>query len=163
MMMLSLCKTYWEVMLAQAVVVGAGCGCIFIPSVAILPSYFSTKRGLANGIAASGSGLGMSDSNQVMRGTSANRCRRGHLSDHIPPATATYRLWVGNSSHRLRGTICLGFTLMHHENAYKTTHSPQGIRSCRLERTAVCALDSFNTFWYDGTVSGWESLILLDC
>jgi MFS family permease len=58
MMMLSLCKKYWEVMLAQAIVVGVGCGCIFIPSVAILPSYFSTKRGLANGIAASGSGLG---------------------------------------------------------------------------------------------------------
>lgn len=59
MMMLSLCTEYWQAILAQGVVVGIGCGCVFIPSVAILPTYFSTKRGLANGIASSGSGLGM--------------------------------------------------------------------------------------------------------
>ena len=58
MMMLSLCKQYWQVMLAQGLVVGVGCGCIFIPSVAILPTYFTTKRGIANGIVASGGGLG---------------------------------------------------------------------------------------------------------
>ena len=58
MMMTSICKAYWQLMLAQALVVGVGSGCIFIPSVAILPTYFSTKRGLANGLAASGSGFG---------------------------------------------------------------------------------------------------------
>jgi MFS family permease len=66
MMMLSLCKAYWEVALAQALVVGVGCGCSFIPSVAILPSYFSTKKGLVNGIAASGSGLGMLHFTQLL-------------------------------------------------------------------------------------------------
>jgi nitrate/nitrite transporter NarK len=59
MMMLSLCERYWEVFLAQGVVAGVGCGLVFIPSVAILPTYFDTKKGLVNGIASSGSGLGM--------------------------------------------------------------------------------------------------------
>ncbi|KAK5235599.1 hypothetical protein LTR47_003072 [Exophiala xenobiotica] len=57
-MMTSLCKTYWQTMLAQAFCIGIGNGCLFIPSVAILPQYFSTKKALANGLAASGSSLG---------------------------------------------------------------------------------------------------------
>jgi MFS family permease len=57
-MMTSLCSTYWQVMLAQAICIGLGNGCMFIPSVAILPQYFSTRKALANGIAASGSSLG---------------------------------------------------------------------------------------------------------
>ncbi|KAK7202424.1 MFS monocarboxylate transporter-like protein [Myxozyma melibiosi] len=58
MMMLSLCKEYWQVMLAQALVVGLGSGFMFIPCVAVIPQYFTSKRILATGIAASGSSLG---------------------------------------------------------------------------------------------------------
>lgn len=57
-MMTSLCKTYYQLMLAQAVCQGIGQGTMFIVSVAIIPFYFSTKRSLATGIAASGSSLG---------------------------------------------------------------------------------------------------------
>ena len=57
-MMLSLCHEYWEALLAQAFVVGIGCGCLFVPSVAILSTYFNTKLATAVGIAASGSSLG---------------------------------------------------------------------------------------------------------
>lgn len=57
-MMVSLCHAYWQVLLAQAFCIGVGTGCLFIPSVAILSTYFSTKIGLAIGIAASGSSLG---------------------------------------------------------------------------------------------------------
>lgn len=57
-MMTSLCTQYWQIMLAQAVCIGLGNGCMFIPSIAILPQYFSTRKALANGIAASGSSLG---------------------------------------------------------------------------------------------------------
>ncbi len=57
-MMTSLCSKYWQIMLAQAICIGLGNGCMFIPSVAILPQYFSTRKALANGIAASGSSLG---------------------------------------------------------------------------------------------------------
>lgn len=57
-MMLSLCHTYWQVILAQGVVVGLGTGCLFIPSVAIMPAYFKKNLGLALGIASSGSSTG---------------------------------------------------------------------------------------------------------
>lgn len=58
MMMTSISTAYWEVMLAQAVCIGVGCGCLFVPSVAIMASYFSTKKAFATGIAASGSSVG---------------------------------------------------------------------------------------------------------
>ena len=57
-MMLSLCTKYWEVLLAQGFVIGIGTGCLFVPCVAIIPQYFSTKLGAAVGLAASGSALG---------------------------------------------------------------------------------------------------------
>jgi MFS family permease len=57
-MMLSLCHAYWQVLLSQAFCVGIGAGLIYVPSVAILSTYFSTKIGTAIGIAASGSSLG---------------------------------------------------------------------------------------------------------
>lgn len=56
--MTSLSSEYWQVILAQAICVGLGNGCLYIPSVAILPQYFTTKKALATGLAASGSSLG---------------------------------------------------------------------------------------------------------
>lgn len=58
LMMLSLATTYWEVLLAQGFCTGIGAGCLFVPCVAILPTYFNTKLGLVIGIAAAGSSLG---------------------------------------------------------------------------------------------------------
>jgi predicted MFS family arabinose efflux permease len=58
MMMISLSSEYYQVLLAQGVCVGIGTGCLFIPSITILPQYFKRKRALANGIAASGSSIG---------------------------------------------------------------------------------------------------------
>ncbi|KAF2268060.1 MFS general substrate transporter [Lojkania enalia] len=57
-MMLSLCHEYWQVLLAQAFCIGIGCGALFIPSVAILSTYFTTRIATAVGLAASGSSLG---------------------------------------------------------------------------------------------------------
>jgi predicted MFS family arabinose efflux permease len=57
-MMLSLCTEYWQVLLAQAFCIGIGTGCLFVPSVAILSTYFTTKFASAVGLAASGSSLG---------------------------------------------------------------------------------------------------------
>ena len=56
--MLSLCTTYWQTLLAQGFVIGLGGGCLYIPSIALLPGYFNTKLGLAIGLAASGSSMG---------------------------------------------------------------------------------------------------------
>ncbi|KAF2151293.1 putative MFS monocarboxylate transporter [Myriangium duriaei CBS 260.36] len=57
-MMLSICSAYWQVLLAQGVVVGLGAGCLFVPCVAILPQYFTTKLGLAIGLISAGSAFG---------------------------------------------------------------------------------------------------------
>ncbi|KAL5114458.1 hypothetical protein ACEQ8H_007655 [Pleosporales sp. CAS-2024a] len=57
-MMLSLCHEYWQVLLTQAFCMGIGTGAIFVPSVAVLATYFSSKVGLAIGIATAGSSLG---------------------------------------------------------------------------------------------------------
>lgn len=57
MFMVSLCTQYWQVMLAQGVCIGLGSGCLFIPSVGIIPTYFSTRKALATGLAASGSSI----------------------------------------------------------------------------------------------------------
>lgn len=58
LMMTSISTEFWHVMLAHGVCVGMGCGSLFVPSVAILPQYFKKRRGLANGLAASGSSIG---------------------------------------------------------------------------------------------------------
>ncbi|KAK9492656.1 major facilitator superfamily domain-containing protein [Lipomyces doorenjongii] len=58
MMMTSLCTEYWQVMLSQAIFCGLGEGCLFIPGIAIIPQYFSSKRAFATGIAAAGSSTG---------------------------------------------------------------------------------------------------------
>ncbi|KAK1996487.1 major facilitator superfamily transporter [Colletotrichum falcatum] len=55
MFMTSLCTTYWQVLLAQGVCVGVGCGLVFLPSTAILSQYFDRRRALVIGIAATGS------------------------------------------------------------------------------------------------------------
>ena len=56
--MLSLINSYYQAVLAQAVVIGVGAGCLFVPSVAIMSTYFTTRISTAIGIAASGSSFG---------------------------------------------------------------------------------------------------------
>lgn len=58
MMMTSICKSYWQFMLAQGICVGIGQGIVFITGVAVVPTYFLVRRGVAAGIAASGSSFG---------------------------------------------------------------------------------------------------------
>lgn len=57
-MMLAICTTYWQVLLAQGFLVGIGGGCLYVPAVAIMPTYFTKRLGLALGVAASGSSTG---------------------------------------------------------------------------------------------------------
>ncbi|KAJ5727398.1 hypothetical protein N7493_005218 [Penicillium malachiteum] len=57
-MMLSLCKEYWQALLAQGFMIGIGASCLFVPSLAVMQPYFSRHLGLAIGIAATGSSLG---------------------------------------------------------------------------------------------------------
>lgn len=54
----SFCTSYWQLFLAQGVCMGIGNGCLFCPAMATLSTYFSSKRGLALGLAACGSSTG---------------------------------------------------------------------------------------------------------
>ncbi|KAF2862382.1 MFS general substrate transporter [Piedraia hortae CBS 480.64] len=54
----SFSRRIWHLYLAQGVAFGIGAGLIFVASVTILPQWFSTRRSLASGISACGSGLG---------------------------------------------------------------------------------------------------------
>ena len=58
--MTSICSTYWQVILAQGLVVGIGNGLLFVPSIAVLPTYFVKWRALATGIAITGGNIGES-------------------------------------------------------------------------------------------------------
>ncbi|KAL9085409.1 MAG: hypothetical protein Q9159_004698 [Coniocarpon cinnabarinum] len=57
MMMTSVSHEYWQFLLSQGLVVGMGNACLFLPSVAILPAYFTRRRALAMGISAAGGTL----------------------------------------------------------------------------------------------------------
>ncbi|KAF7185693.1 MFS-type transporter dbaD [Pseudocercospora fuligena] len=57
-MMLSLSTTYYQVLLSQAICIGFGTGCLFIPCVGVLSTYFSTRIATAVGLAAAGSSIG---------------------------------------------------------------------------------------------------------
>ncbi|KAL9001737.1 MAG: hypothetical protein Q9188_005297 [Gyalolechia gomerana] len=65
MFMLSLCTTYWQILLAQAFCVGIGSGLLCLTSAAVIPLYFRKKRMIATGIAATGSSIGMSSCRRV--------------------------------------------------------------------------------------------------
>ncbi|EKD14295.1 putative monocarboxylate permease-like protein [Drepanopeziza brunnea f. sp. 'multigermtubi' MB_m1] len=54
MMMTSICREYWQFILAQGLVVGVGSGCFLLPSIAVFPQYFTERRALAAGLAAAG-------------------------------------------------------------------------------------------------------------
>jgi MFS family permease len=54
----SVCKEYWQFVLAQGVCTGLGTTCFFVPSISIIPGYFIKRRALATGLAATGSSIG---------------------------------------------------------------------------------------------------------
>lgn len=56
--MLSLCTKYWQVFLAQGVCMGIGFGLVFVPSIAIVSTYFLKNRSIALGITVTGSATG---------------------------------------------------------------------------------------------------------
>lgn len=54
----SFAKQIWQLFLSQGVCFGWGMGFLFVGSVGIIPQWFTTRRSLANGIGAAGSGVG---------------------------------------------------------------------------------------------------------
>lgn len=58
LMMSSLATEYYQLFLSQGLCVGLGGGCLFAPTVAVVSTYFTTRRSLAVGIVAAGGSLG---------------------------------------------------------------------------------------------------------
>lgn len=56
--MLSLCKTYWQIILAQGVAFGLATSGLSLPAMTLATQWFSSRRGLAVGIVSCGSSLG---------------------------------------------------------------------------------------------------------
>lgn len=54
----SVCSQFWQLLLAQGVCIGVGSGCLAILSVGLPSMWFDARLPLANGLAASGSGVG---------------------------------------------------------------------------------------------------------
>ncbi|KAI0473501.1 MFS general substrate transporter [Xylariaceae sp. FL0804] len=53
--MTSLCTRFWQIVLAQGLCIGLGCGIVFLPSAAIMSQYFARRRALATGLCSMGS------------------------------------------------------------------------------------------------------------
>lgn len=49
---------YWHLLLTQGVIYGIACGLSYFPALTIISSYFDVNKGLATGLAVSGSGFG---------------------------------------------------------------------------------------------------------
>lgn len=59
LMTASVARHYYSIFLSLGLCTGLGMSCLFTPSVAVIGTYFTTKRPIAAGISASGGGLGM--------------------------------------------------------------------------------------------------------
>jgi len=56
--MTSFCTKYWQFMLAQGLLTGLGSAMFFVPSMALLPTYFVKRRALSTGVAITGGNIG---------------------------------------------------------------------------------------------------------
>lgn len=52
MILTSLCTKYWKILCSQGLLLGLGSGCLFVPSVAVLPTYFDNRERVALGLGA---------------------------------------------------------------------------------------------------------------
>ncbi|KAI4861048.1 MFS general substrate transporter [Hypoxylon rubiginosum] len=58
MFLMSISTQYWSLMLTQGVLTGIGSGIFFTPSLALVATYFSKRRGLAVGLTTTGNSAG---------------------------------------------------------------------------------------------------------
>ena len=58
LMLLSVSRSYWQILLTQGICVGFGSGLLYVPAVAVVSNQFTTKRAVALGVAATGTAVG---------------------------------------------------------------------------------------------------------
>ncbi|KAL6867946.1 major facilitator superfamily domain-containing protein [Trichoderma novae-zelandiae] len=54
----SFAKQSWQLFLSQGLLFGWGCSFLYIGTIGIIPQWFARRKGIANGVAAAGSGIG---------------------------------------------------------------------------------------------------------
>lgn len=54
----SLCKAFWQLLLAQGLCTGLGSGIVFCPSMGVVTTYFEKNRGLAVAVVSTGNSVG---------------------------------------------------------------------------------------------------------
>lgn len=57
-MLLSLCPTYWQIMLVKGVLMGILAGLLDIPIITVITHWFDKKRATVLGLVVSGSSIG---------------------------------------------------------------------------------------------------------
>jgi MFS family permease len=59
MMLTSIASRYWHLFLAQAIMMGLGFGCLYLPAPAVVSQYFHRRTALAMGVSSLGAALGL--------------------------------------------------------------------------------------------------------
>jgi MFS family permease len=57
-MMTSLCHELWQLVLAQGLCIGIGCGMIWVPTIGVMSQWWLKRRAMANGLGSLGAGVG---------------------------------------------------------------------------------------------------------
>ena len=117
MFMTSLCSKYWQVLLAQGICVGLGSGLLGLTSVAVIPLYFSSKRMIATGIAATGSSLGRHSAQQIVDPL-LNSCSWNTVSNHDAKTLCPGWLSVGCEGS------CLSYARLSHAQLCRHASPP---------------------------------------
>lgn len=106
--MTSICNQYWQFLISQGMVTGAGFGCLFLPGVTVVSQYFSTKKAFATGIASLGSSIGAYSTPCPFCSETTSDLTQVVLSTHCLYAdTASYRCRMGNSCHCIYSPVHL--------------------------------------------------------
>ncbi len=141
-MMLSLCHTYWQVMLSQAICIGIGAGCLFVPAVAIISTYFNTRIATAIGLAASGSSLGeyKALSLKCTNDNVLTNSRWCDISDCFSQAITVNWFRLGDKSTWLSGARHAPHRIGLHAGASSPSTYAQADRLVRLQGTSLYVL-----------------------
>jgi MFS family permease len=57
-MMTSLCHELWQLVLAQGLCIGIGCGMLWVPTIGVMSQWWSKRRAMANGLGSLGAVVG---------------------------------------------------------------------------------------------------------
>lgn len=100
MMLISICKAYWQFFLCQGVLIGIGNGLLFLCAVTNIGQYFTTRKAIATGLAGTGANVGESAATSACwRHTelATNHFPRWHRVSHtVQSLDAANRLRMGD-------------------------------------------------------------------